>query len=221
VDDLRHKASFAINRMLPQKTTYAYLGFPMGQTRYAIYLDYWLRQGEQLRANLEAAGAEAPGWPTAELMEYYIPVPKWIEPRRQFPAEFDLYAINWKTPQFSFGVGGSAENPWLHEASTHDPYLHFVCLNRRTGEARGLQNGDVVWVESVYGGRIKGEVKLSEAFHPEVVGIAGLFGHLSKQMNPVALKGLHFNSLMSQEPRDIDPISAGFNGAPQVKVYKA
>jgi len=221
VDDLRHKSSFAINKMLPVKSTYPYGGFPMGQTRYAIYMDHLLRMGEELKANLEAAGAEPPGWSIDAIASYYVPVPRWIDPPREFPAEFDVKAVNWKTAQFSFGVGGSAENPWLHDAATHDPYLHFVCLNRKTAESRGLRDGDEVWVESAYGGKIKGTVRLTEGLHPEVVGIAGLFGHSSKQMNPVALRGLHFNSLMSREPRDVDPISAGFNGAPAVKVYKA
>lgn len=221
VDDLRYKSSFAINRMLPVKTTYPYLGFPMGQTRYAIYLDHLLRMGEELKANLEAAGADPPGWTIDEIASYYVPVPKWIEPHRDFPTEFNLYGVNWKTAQFSFGVGGSAENPLLHDAATHDPQLHYICLNRGTGESLGLQDGDTIWVESAYGGKIKGQVKLSEGFHPEVVGIAGFFGHASKQMNPAALRGLHFNALMSSEPRDIDPISAGFNGAPPVKVYRA
>ncbi len=93
-------------------------------------------------------------------------------------------------------------------------------MNPKTAEDRGLEDGDAVWVESAYGGKIEGTLKFSEAFHPEVVGIAGLFGHQSPDMNPLALKGLHFNSLMSSEPDDIDPVSAGFNGAPNVKVYK-
>lgn len=221
VDDLRHTSSFAINRMLPLKSTYPYLGFPMGQTRYAIYMESLLSRGEELKANLEAVGAEPPGWTIDELASYFMPVPKWIEPPREFPAEFNFYGVNWKTAQFSFGVGGAAENPWLHDAASHDPYLHYICLNRKTGESLGLEDGDTIWVESAYGGKIKGQVKLSEGFHPDVVGVAGLFGHSSKQMNPIALRGLHFNSLMSSEPRDIDPISAGFNGAPPVKIYKA
>jgi anaerobic selenocysteine-containing dehydrogenase len=221
VDGLRNQSSCVISKMLPLKTTYPYLGFPMGQTRYAVYMDYLKRQGEELRANLEQAGAEPPGWSIDKMMEFYTPVVKWIDPPHDAPAEFDLYGVNWKTPQFSFGVGGSAENPWLHEAAKMDPYLHYVCMNRKTAQERGLKDGDMVWVESGYGGRVKGPLKLTETMHPETVGISGLFGHQSKQMNPIALKGIHFNSLMSSEPDDIDPISGGFNGAPKVKVYKA
>ena len=90
VDDLRHKSSFAINKMLPVKSTYPYGGFPMGQTRYAIYMDHLLRMGEELKANLEAAGAEPPGWSIDAIASYYVPVPQWIDPPREFPPEFDL-----------------------------------------------------------------------------------------------------------------------------------
>jgi anaerobic selenocysteine-containing dehydrogenase len=221
IDALRNKSSVQILKMLPTKTVYAYTGFPMGQTRYPVYLEYFKKAGEQLKANIEAVGANPPGWDLDKLIQHYQPIPVWIDPVKEIPAEFDLFAVNWKTGQFSFGVGGTAENPWLHEASQFDPLLHKVCMNPKTAKERGLDDGDTVWVESAYGGKIEGTLKLSEAFHPEVVGIAGLFGHQSPDMNPLALKGLHFNSLMSSEPGDIDPVSAGFNGAPNVKVTKA
>jgi anaerobic selenocysteine-containing dehydrogenase len=174
-----------------------------------------------LKANIKAAGVNPPGWELDELIKHYQAVPVWIDPPRETPAEFNMYAVNWKTGQFSFGVGGTAENPWLHEASQFDPLLHKVCMNPKTAKELSFEDGDTVWVESAYGGKIQGTIKLSEAFHPEVVGIGGFFGHTSPAMNPLALKGLHFNSLMSSEPGDIDPVSAGFNGAPNVKVTKA
>lgn len=221
MDSIRNEASFLIKAMPPQKAIYAQAVPPENKGRYSLYLDHLLKMGEDLRADLEEVGAEFPGWPMDKLMEHYRPIPEWIDPLKETPEEFNLYAVNWKTPQFSFGVGGTAENPWLHEASQWDPYLHKVCINTQTGRDLGLQDGDQIWVESQYGGKVKGEVKLSQAFHPEIVGIAGMFGHLSKQMAPQALKGLHFNSLMSNSPEDIDPVSAGFDGAPNVKVYKA
>jgi anaerobic selenocysteine-containing dehydrogenase len=221
IDDLRNKSSIQILKMLPSKTVYAYLGFPMGQTRYPVYQEYFKKAGEQLKANIEAVGAKPPGWDLDEMISHYQAIPTWLEPPRKAPAEFDMYAVNWKTGQFSFGVGGTAENPLLHEASQFDPLLHKVCMNPATAKERGFEEGDQVWIESFYGGKIQGVLKFSETFHPEVVGVGGLFGHLSPDMNPLALKGLHFNSLMSSEPGDIDPVSAGFNGAPSVKVYKA
>ena len=221
VDAIRNKASCLV-RYLPQKILYPYAGFPAGKTRYPIYQEYLKRSGEELRANLEAAGAVLPGWKLDELIAHYEPVPTWLKPNRPDPPGFDLYAINWKTAQFSFGGGGSQDNPWLQEVSgKFDPYALVVSLNSKTARARDLNDGDLVWIESEYGGKVQGKVKVSDLFHPEVVGIAGNFGHRSLQMNPIARRGIHFNTLMSTEPRDIDPVSGGFDGAPKVKVYKA
>ncbi|MBI3016278.1 MAG: molybdopterin-dependent oxidoreductase, partial [Candidatus Tectomicrobia bacterium] len=218
---LRNKASCLV-KYLPHKLFYPYTGFPAGKTRYPIYQDYLKRAGEELYANLKAAGATLPGWKLDAMIAHYQPVPVWLEPNRSAPAGYDLYAINWKTAQFSFGAGATLENPWLQEVSAQfDPYVLVVCLNRKTARARGLRDGDEVWVESMYGGKVRGKVKISDLFHTEAVGIAGNYGHISKQMNPGARVGIHFNTLMSTEPGDIDPISGGFDGAPKVRLYKA
>lgn len=208
--------------LLPEKANYPSLSFPVGTSRYAIYIEQLLAKGEDLKANLEKVNAKVPGWDLDNLMKHYQPVIHWKEKLKQIPKEYDLFAVNWKTAQYSFGNGGSAENPWLAEVATLDPFLHVVCLNRKTGEARGLKDGDQIKIESFEGQTtLTGQVKLTEAIHPEVVGIAGLFGHRSKQMNPIALKGLHFNSLMANRPEDIDPIGGGFDGSHKVKISKA
>jgi anaerobic selenocysteine-containing dehydrogenase len=221
IDTMRNKQSCFI-KLLPEKSAYAYTAFPMGKTRYPLYQEYFKRFGDELRKNLKSAGAKVPGWDIDQMTAEYMAIPVWFDPPKKVSADFDLYAINWKTAQFSFGNGGSLENGWLREVSDQfDPFVHAVCMNRKTGQQRGLKEGDVVWVESAYGGKVQGKIKLSELFHPEVVGIAGNFGHASKQMAPIATKGIHFNALLSGDPGDIDPISGGFSGAPRVKVYKA
>ena len=221
IDAMRNKQSCYV-RLLPEKSSYAYTAFPMGRTRYPLYQEYFKRSGDDLKRNLKAVGAQVPGWDIDQMTAEYMAIPVWFDPPRKVPAEFDLYAINWKTPQFSFGNAGSQENGWLREVSESlDPFVHAVCMNRKTAQQRGLNDGDMVWVESVYGGKIQGRIKQSELFHPDVVGIAGNFGHTSKQMAPMATRGIHFNTLLSGDPGDIDPISGGFAGAPRVKVYKA
>jgi len=221
IDKMRHEAKLPA-QLLPEKANYPSLAWPVGTTRYALYLENLLFKGEDLKTNLERVKAQVPGWEMDNLMEHYQPVVRWMEKKRQIPSEYDMYAINWKTAQYSFGNGGSAENPWLDEVAQLDPHLHVICMNRSTGEERGFKDGDTVWVESFEGGsKFEGRLKLSEAFHHEVVGIAGLFGHTSKQMNPIARKGLHFNKVMANGPGDIDPIGGGFDGSHKVKVYKA
>jgi len=70
-------------------------------------------------------------------------------------------------------------------------------------------------------GRVKGEVELTEGLHPEVVAIAGTFGHWAPGM-PIALgKGLHFNSLLPHTLERIDAVSGAVDSCVTVKVYKA
>lgn len=221
IDKMRNTASAQV-RITPQKASYAYFGFPAGKTRYAIYLDHMKRMGEELVANLKAANVKVPGWTIENIAKHYAAVPVWLDPPRPDPAGFDLYAINWKTAQFSFGTAGSLENAWLREVSEKfDPYALDICMNPDTAAKKGLAEGDTIVVESQYGGKVQGRLKLSHLFHPEVVGIAGIYGHTSMGLSAMARKGIHFNTLMSPEVADIDPVSGGFDAGPQVKVYKA
>lgn len=219
VDNYRH-ASKGPTRTLPYKAWYPALSFPTGTTRYAIYMENLFTKGEELCDHLEEANAHLAGFTREILMQHYHPVNHWIEKPETPPAEYDLFGVNWKTAQYSFGVGGSAENPWLEEVAQYDPYLHVICLNPRTAASHGMSDGDEIWVESLYG-KVKGKVKVTNTLHPEAVGIAGFFGHISPAMAPAALKGLHFNNLMSPRVEDIDPLGGGFDGAPRVKIYKA
>ena len=218
--DAYRSASKGPVTIIPYKAWYPALSFPVGTSRYGLYMENLLSKGEELCANLDKAGAHLAGFTDEILMQHYYPVNHWIEKPDNPPAEFDLYAINWKTAQYSFGVGGSAENPWLEEVSQFDPFLHVINLNPKTAQSRKLLDGDVIWVESPYG-KVKGKVKTTHTIHPEAVGIAGFFGHTSPAMAPAARKGLHFNSLMSPRVEDVDPLGGGFDGAPRVKIYKA
>jgi anaerobic selenocysteine-containing dehydrogenase len=219
VDACRNNAEVP-KRVLPHKAAYPYGGFPGSQTRYALYMDRLKTYGEDLIGNLKRANAFLPGLEEDVLKPHFSAVPHWIEKPGKRPAGLDLFAVNWKPAQFTFGVGGAAENPWLHEVSQFDQHLNVVCLNPKTARARGLADGTAIWVESKFG-KVRGKVKISEAFHPEVVGIGGLFGHRSPGMNPLARRGMHFNSLMSPNVEDCDPLGGGFSGAPRVRIYKA
>ena len=207
-------------RVLPRKVSYPYGAFPGSQTRYAIYMDRLKTYGEELIANLERTKSFLPGLEREVLEPHFSPVVRWIDKPGSRSADLDLYAVNWKPAQFTFGVGGAADNPWLHEVAQFDPHLHVVCLNPKAADARGLKDGDLIWVESKFG-KVQGKVKLSQAFQHETVGIGGLFGHTSPGMNPQARLGMHFNNLMSPRVEDCDPLGGGFDGAPRVKIYKA
>jgi anaerobic selenocysteine-containing dehydrogenase len=51
-------------------------------------------------------------------------------------------------------------------------------INADTAKKLGIEDGDMVWVESKYG-KVKAIAKLTEGIHPEVVGLQHGFGHLA------------------------------------------
>jgi hypothetical protein len=93
-------------------------------------------------------------------------------------------------------------------------------MNRKTGKERGIEDGDLIWVESPYG-KTQGEVRLTETIHPDVVGFHGGLKRLSGGLNPLALEGTSFNQLVSIAEGTFEPITGGLDTAPKVKVYKA
>ena len=85
---------------------------------------------------------------------------------------------------------------------------------------KGLRDGDEVCVESRFG-KATGKLKVTQLIHPEVLGIAGCYGSGTYMMSPEALKGAHYNSLLSgEEETSMDPISGSITISPRVKLYK-
>jgi anaerobic selenocysteine-containing dehydrogenase len=105
-----------------------------------------------------------------------------------------------------------------------DPYPASVWMHRETAKKKGLKDGDLVWVESYVKepwAKVKGEVKTSEAVHPESVIIGGQWGRWAVNMNPIAKEGPHHNSLLSIKLPYIDHFSGNIELGAKVKVYKA
>ena len=150
----------------------------------------------------------------------YQPLPGW----KPCPAygdstpPYDLYAVNFKLPFHSLSF--TTQNPWLNDLAEHNPYAYKILINTETGERKGIKDGDEIWVESV-AGKVKGEVKLTECIHPEVVGIAGVFGSWATGKPIAKGKGVHFNSLLPISVDRIDPVSAGGDSCIRVKVSRA
>ncbi len=94
-----------------------------------------------------------------------------------------------------------------------------MLINEDVAKAKGLQDGDEVWLESpVY--RVRTRVKLTQCIHPQVVGIAGHFGHWAPGMPISKGKGVNFNSLLPTDMDHIDKISTALDHCVEVRVYK-
>jgi molybdopterin-containing oxidoreductase family molybdopterin binding subunit len=131
---------------------------------------------------------------------------------------FDLQAVSYRVPWHAALHTG--ENPWLDEASQSEPYSYFICLNPRTAAARGIADGDLIWVESTAGRRVPGRARLSEGVHPEAVAIAGNGGHWARGMPVAHGQGAFFNALRSFDPEATESASLTIDGDARVRVYK-
>ncbi|MFC1823989.1 molybdopterin-dependent oxidoreductase [Thermodesulfobacteriota bacterium] len=192
-------------------------------TRLEIYGRSMLDVGRRFKANLENVGAAVPGWDMEEYFHYYKALPEWKDSYLfTAPEEFDLFVINWKISPRNLGIGAQDDNPWLREII--EEWEHgglCVQINRATAEAKGLQDGDRVLLESQHGGTVEGILFTSELLHPDIIGIPGQGGHYSRQMHPAARRGVHYNRLISSSEGHFCPSAGGIDIAARVKIFKA
>ena len=130
--------------------------------------------------------------------------------------EYDLIAVHFKFP-YVYGSYGN-ENPWIDEICERTN-AYNILLNEAVGKAKGIRDGDDVWLESPVR-KVKATVKLTQCIHPEAVGVGGHFGHWSAGMPIASGKGVNFNSLLPTDIDHIDMISTALDHCVQVKVYK-
>ena len=203
-----------------------YTYWPDNQTRHPMYFVMLPRAAKRLKENLDAAGLPGiPGWDNQqEYWDAYSPIPYWY-PCKEFnaPAEYDMWAINWKTPMGPFYCGDTFGNVWLHETmKTWDPYEYAVWVNSSTAAKKGIQDGDEIVIESRWG-KTQGKVKVTELIHPDVVGIPSGHGAASPMANPITAEGAYFNALCNLDENNLalDPLTAQVEEGPAVKIYKA
>jgi anaerobic selenocysteine-containing dehydrogenase len=206
------------------KEAYNYYYWPENKTRHPIYFDLLKKTGERLKRELQECGIRHPAFEDeTDFFRFYQAVPFWAPTDESAASEeYDLYAINWKTNFRMHGTGSILENAWLKELRDQDPYETCVVINKETAARKGMKDGDRVIVESRWG-KTEGRVKASELIHPEVVGIPGNYGGPSTPfLNPVSSEAAWFNALLSsRENNALDPITAGIENAPRVKIVRA
>ena len=219
IEDLRQNGYLEYWR--PRKEFYLYYYFPDNQTRHPFYLMGLKTVGDRLKENLQQHHISFPGVPDDDyIFDLYDPVVHWVETSETNPPkEYDLWAVNWKTPYYANDAGNLTGNPWLAEIYAKDPWEANVLLNPITAARKGLREGDAVVVASRYG-KLEGRIRVSELFHPDTAGIAGSYGPGTMQSNPLNRVGPCFNNLLSIDDHTFDGISAGQDTAPAVKIYK-
>jgi anaerobic selenocysteine-containing dehydrogenase len=219
IEDLRQNGYLEYWR--PRKEFYLYYYFPDNQTRHPFYLMGLKEVGDRLKQNLQQHHISFPGVPNDDyIFDLYDPVVHWVETSETNPPqEYDLWAVNWKTPYYANDAGNLTGNPWLAEIYTKDPWEANVLLNPITAARKGFMEGDAVVVASRYG-KLEGRIRVSELFHPDTAGIAGSYGLGTMQSNPLNRVGPCFNNLLSIDDHTFDGVSGGQDTAPAVKIYK-
>jgi anaerobic selenocysteine-containing dehydrogenase len=210
-------------RMLQEKEAYNFYYHPWGATRYPIYFERLLASGTRLKAHLAEVGLDTvPGQDPDDIWQHYQAIPRWCgRPDDGVAPEFDLYAINWSTPQWRMSAGDQVGNVWVQEfVAVNDPYEYRILINTETARKKGFTDGDQVIVEAWHGGQTEGTLKLTELMFPEALGFPSNHGFKSRQRNPITRPGPHYNELLTGDEGAIDPVSAGVDRAPRVKIYK-
>ncbi len=195
----------------PRDVEEAYSG-PFIDARVPIYLEHFIQRGDELNKVISEMGLD---WDFSD----YKPLPDWL-PCPSYDAvrngEYDLIAVHYKLPYVYGGFGN--ENPWVDEIC-EATRSYNVLVNADVAKAKGIRDGDEVWLESPVK-KVRVKVKLTQCIHPEVVGIAGHFGHWSSGMPIAKGKGLNFNSLLPTDLDHIDKISTALDHCVQVRLYK-
>lgn len=197
----------------------AFLKWPT--TRMPFYMEYLVWCGRQHREEYEQYKDEFSYRPSNEyVLDYYKPLPDYfVRPYEEFPAEYNMYAVHYKTMLHSMAT--FMDNAWITEhTQRYDPYTMNILIHPEAAKKRGIKNGDLMWVESPFG-KTKGEAAVTHLTRPDTVAIAGLFGPTSVGMYPPAREGPLFNNLCWASEEWRDPITGNQENTMKVKVYKA
>ncbi|MBI4317778.1 MAG: molybdopterin-dependent oxidoreductase [Chloroflexi bacterium] len=182
--------------------------------RLPIYLEHFPQKGEELKEVVAEMGME---WDFVD----YKALPEWM-PCNAFEERgkngYDFIAVQYKLP-FIYGTF-SNENPWINEICERTPYTYQVIINDDAGKSRGIKDGDEIWLETSVR-KVRAVAKLTQCIHPEVVGIAGHFGHWAKGMPISRGKGVAFNLLLPNDLDHIDKVSTALDNCALAKISKA
>ncbi|MDP6646173.1 MAG: molybdopterin-dependent oxidoreductase [Rhodospirillales bacterium] len=187
---------------------------PFNDARVPIYWEWMPALRDKIQALTEPHGLDIPE-------EFYSALVDWL-PCVSHECEeegFDFYSFYYRDTLHTNSF--TMENPWLDEAARLDPFSYNIVINADTGAAKGLVDGDMVWVENQKGRKVKGKVRLTETIHPEGLGVAALCGHWSDGLPVAKGKGVFYNELLELDWENINPVNLTIDLCAKVKVTRA
>jgi len=134
----------------------------------------------------------------------YKPLPTAVlDPVHSEPPEYTLYGIFYKDIQLNFGE--SLSNPWIKDIVYRDPVHIALLLNPKTAQAEGVEQGDIVKVESPYG-FLFGRIGVTEGMHPDTLGVSNALSRTKTSHKGVPHAGGHFNDLLPYDLGNTDAV---------------
>ncbi|MFQ5595621.1 MAG: molybdopterin-dependent oxidoreductase [Anaerolineae bacterium] len=148
---------------------------PFGGAVHRLYGESLLR----IQQEMQDKGADKLYW------QDYTPLPTWRTPTYESsPADYDLYLVSFKKVEFK---QARTSTPLVREIASQQ----LVEINPGTAKARGIEDGDEVWVESqnaVTGEtrKVRAAAHYRESIRPDTVAMAH---HYGEHTNHPWLKG--------------------------------
>ena len=127
----------------------------------------------------------------------YTALPYWPENRQidSAPAEFDLYGFNYRQPFYMFRMANMDQDPIRRDySSKYMPDDNAILVNAKTAADKGIVEGDVITVESLFG-TTKGRAHLTETVRPDSVGIGGARGRKTLSLIHIFIVAIFFREL--------------------------
>ena len=143
---------------------------PFGGVRHRFYGESLLRYRDEMRRR----GVGEIYW------RDYTPLPTWRKPTMEgSPPEYDLTLISYKLIEFK--QSRSSQIPLLAELAPRQ----WLEINPKTARAKGINDGDEVWVEShnaVTGEtrRVRVVARYRESIRPDTVGMPHHYGEVAR-----------------------------------------
>jgi anaerobic selenocysteine-containing dehydrogenase len=182
--------------------------------RAPVYWEFVQTMGEKAKAICEPKGVHMQ-W------EQFTPLPSYfpIKAHEVEDPQYDMYTLIYRD---TLQTGSSTQmHPEIDAVSDMNPYSYYINVNEETGRKKGIKNGQIIWVETDMGRRIKGPVSLIKGIHPQAVAVAGINGHWSKYLKIGRGKGVYFNDLLEIDKDHVDPVSLSADSCVKVKIYPA
>ncbi len=152
--------------------------------------------------------------------DYYTPLisyfPSVIFTELPPDSEYDLMGVSYRDVLHTHRH--MLENPFVDEMSTTNPYTYNIVMNAETAKKKGIEDTDIICVESHWGDKVEGQVKTSLLIHPQVIGVVGLGGWAKGR--PIAKgKGVNFNALLRADHKHMCPVVGSLEIVSRVKAY--